>query len=272
MHKKPKYLPQISAPFTFVVDNLENDGVRCKNVTIMPTEITPQEPITFLDSIDFDENKKMDPIWIAGVDDEENVLIDGHHRWVDCLSRNEPIECIKILQKPMNACRFLNKAQDFYDYQTSVNLEEIVTHFQNINDRNDKDSDDWLGVVTNEASEENKKKKNPKKIIGYRDKPINDNSVIGNFFLLEKLKKCDKYEIEFENLLDTNEIGVDYKSNQNPTDILSRIWFPNVNFNDLSEKYKTSTDNLKNKAICEYAKKMGYDGIKYGNIMVQGFN
>ena len=272
MFRKPKYLPQISAPFEFIVDGLAKENVVYKDVTLMPDEILPSQSISFLDTIEIDKNKEMDHIWLAGETDEENTVIDGHHRWVDCLGSNTPIRAIKIQANQKDACRVLNKIQDIYEYQKSVSLEEISTNFQNFNDRNDKDTNDWLGTITEESKEINSEKKNPKTIVGYRDKPINENSVVGNFFSLNKLDRCDKYEIEFENLLDTKDLGVDYKDGQIPTDVLVMLWFPSIDFNGLSEKYNTSVENLKNKAISEYSRKMGYDGIKYGDIMVQGFN
>jgi len=65
-------------------------------------------------------------------------------------------------------------------------------------------------------------------------------------------------------------LGVAYKDSQTPTDILAKIWFPNVNFEKISKQYNLSSDNLKNKAIAEKAMKMGFDGIKYGDAIIQG--
>lgn len=277
MKRKPSHMPQISAPFEYVIDSLNQDGVKYKDVTLHSDDILPSQQVTFLDTIKIDKTKEeIDPIWVAGQDDEENVLIDGHHRWVDRLG--QPMRCIKIMKNPKDACRILNKIQDIFEYQKSTELEEMVTHSRNINDRNDPnnsemvDDFDWLGRAIKETEEMNQDvERKPKTVIGYRDKPINEESIVGNFFSLNKLPKCDKYEVQFDNLLDTDELGVDYKDGQNPIDILVRLWFPGINFIGLAEKYQTSEENLKNKAISEYAKKMGYDGIKYGNIMVQGF-
>jgi hypothetical protein len=65
-------------------------------------------------------------------------------------------------------------------------------------------------------------------------------------------------------------LGVTYKDGQQPVDILAKNWFPHVNFEKLSEQYKVPSINLKNKAITEKATKMGYDGIKYGDTLIQG--
>ncbi len=271
MQRKPKYLPQMSAPFEYVVDGLKREGVVYKDVTLQPNDILPSQKITFLDTIDIDKNKKIDPIWVAGESDDENVVIDGHHRWVDFQASDKPIRCIKIELKPNDASRVLNKIQDIYEYEQSVGLEEVVAHQRNINDRNDAKSNDWLGTVLEQSKKINKDKKNPIKLIGYRDKPINENSLVGNFFSLNKLPECDKYEIEFDNLLDTKEIGVNYKDGQKPLDVITMLWFPGINFNELSEEHQMPVENIKSKIISEYAKRMGFDGIKYGDIMVQGF-
>ena len=272
MTRKPKYLPQISAPYKYVVDELEKCGVVYKDLTLHSKELLPSQGVTFLDTIIPNKKTLNSPIWVAGIDDSENIIIDGHNRWVDLFSREDPIRCIKIHQSPIDASRTLNKIQDIYDYKKMLSLEEVVTHTQNINDRNDKDSDDWLGVVFEESKEAKKNKKSEKeKLIGYRDKPINETSLVGNFFTLNKLPRCDKYEIEFDNLLDTNELGIEYKDNQKPMDVLAMLWFPNINFNEISEKHQIPLENIKSKAIVEYAKKMGYDGIKYGDMLVQGF-
>ena len=71
-------------------------------------------------------------------------------------------------------------------------------------------------------------------------------------------------------MLDADELGVAYNTDQNPVDIMSKVWFPNINFEKLSESYNTDVINLKNKAVAEKAMAMGYDGIKYGDKLIQG--
>jgi hypothetical protein len=264
MRYKPMHLPQISAPFSVVVDGLNEMGIKHNTITIDPNQLTPSQGFTFCD--DFEQSNK--PIWVAG---KNNAVVDGHHRWVNALAAEKPINVIKIELNPKDACRVLNKIQDIYEYKQRVSLEEEPVASANINDRNRMDNfeSDWsIEIDENEVSET----KNTKKLIGYRDRPINENSVVGNFFSLTPSNGYDKYEIEFENLLDTNELGIQYYSGQAPTDVLARIWFPNVNFNQISETRGISSINIKNKAIVEKAKKMGYDGIKYGDVLVQGIN
>ena len=51
---------------------------------------------------------------------------------------------------------------------------------------------------------------------------------------------------------------------------MAKIWFPHINFEKISEQYEMPSINLKNKAIAEKAMKLGYDGIKYGDTLIQG--
>ena len=76
--------------------------------------------------------------------------------------------------------------------------------------------------------------------------------------------------MNFENLLDTDDFGIHYKEGQIPAEMLAKAWFPHVNFEKLSEEYSVPALSLKNKAIAEKARTLGYDGIKYGDTLIQG--
>ena len=122
----------------------------------------------------------------------------------------------------------------------------------------------------NAAVQQEKSSANQQSIIGYRKDPIRENSVVGNFFTLNPIDGYSKYQIDFDNLLDTHALGVMYKDGQQPVEILSKIWFPHVNFEEISKQYNMPAINLKNKAVAEKAQKMGFDGIKYGDTLIQG--
>ena len=57
---------------------------------------------------------------------------------------------------------------------------------------------------------------------------------------------------------------------QNPIKLLATAWFPNIKFEKIASKYKLKPDHLMYRAIAIKANKMGYDGIKYGDIIIQG--
>ena len=214
----------------------------------------------------------MNPIWLSN----DNKILDGHHRWVKAMQSGTPIKAIKIELGDKDACRLLNKIEDIFEYEQAHNVEEVVNN-DVINDENDINNDytdrsEFLSSLEEDNAEVQSEKPsvNPQSVVAYRKEPIKENSVVGNFFTLEPLNGFSKYQIDFENLLDTNALGVTYKDSQQPVDIIAKIWFPNVNFEKVAEKYNTDVLNLKNKAIAEKAMKMGYDGIKYGDKLIQG--
>lgn len=273
MRHKPNYLPQLSAPFTEIISGLDSEGVNYEKLNLNPNLLNPSQGVVYSDGV---SNVNMDkPIWV----DKNLGVLDGHHRFTNAIANDNPIDVIKVDLDHKDACRILNKIQDIYEYKQSndniTNVVEVITQ-DVINYENDKDSgvsdSEFLATLEENninLTEENKSV-NTNKIIAYRDKPIKENSVVGNFFNLEPNEKCDKYEIEFDNLLDFDKMGVPIKNSQNPMDILAKIWFPHINFEKLANSYDITPSNLKVRAISERAKKSGYDGIKYGKL-VQGF-
>ena len=176
-----------------------------------------------------------------------------------------------------DAIRALNKVQDIYEYEEKQRLEEIVAQDQ-INYLNEPDTQDFLSTLQSEMKEdeevlhsgsEDKVGKKKRKQTAYRNKPVNDNSPVGNFFSLKPQDGFTKYEIEFDNLLETDKIGLP-SNGKDPFIVLSDAWFPNIKFEKIAKKYKVSPSNLRNKAIFEKAMAMNYDGIKYGDIIIQG--
>jgi uncharacterized lipoprotein YehR (DUF1307 family) len=272
MRYKPRFLPQVSAPFSVVLQKLGDEGVDYEMVEVDANELQPLQGITFSDDVGNISLDDMKPIWIS----DDLKVLDGHHRMVRALLDNVRIKAVKIKANEKDACRILNKIQDIYDYEQASGMEEVVNN-DIINDENDIDNNytdrsEFLSTLEedNASIQTENSNSNQQTIIAYRKDPIKENSVVGNFFTLKPLAGFSKYQIEFDNLLDTNALGVTYKDSQEPADIMAKIWFPNVNFEELSKKHNTTSSNLKNKAIAEKAMKMGYDGIKYGDTLIQG--
>ena len=267
MRYKPQFLPQVNAPYDVVLQKLDDENVNYTSIEIDPNELKPLQGITFSDEVGNVKIDDMNPIWISS----DMQVLDGHHRMVRALLDEIPIKCIKIDMNHKDACRILNKIQDIYEYEQSQGLEEVqvqdTINFYGEDENQFLNSleEDNLATQTDEVPNTNEKT-----IIGYRKEPIKENSVVGNFFTLKPIVGWDKYEINFENLLDTNSLGVTYKDGQDPVDILTKTWFPNINFEKISKQYDVPAINLKNKAVAEKAMKMGYDGIKYGNTIIQG--
>lgn len=272
MRYKPYFLPQINIPYNVVLQKLDDEGIGYNMVEVDPDELIASQGITFSDEVDTVNLDDLNPIWI----NNEMKVLDGHHRWVKALLSNIPIKAVKINMNDKDACRLLNKIQDIHEYEENQKMEEVVNN-DVINDENDinnyyTDSKEFLGTLEEENAvlQGEEPQKNQKTLIAYRKEPIMEESVVGNFFTLNPIDDYGKYEIEFDNLLDTNELGIEYKDTQEPVDILAKIWFPNINFEKLSQEYKMPSNNLKSRAIAEKAAKYGYDGIKYGDKLIQG--
>jgi hypothetical protein len=271
MRHKPYFLPQVNTPADVVVKKLDEEDVNYDYIQVDPNELNPSQGFTFSDDVGRSKLDDMNPIWV----DEDNNILDGHHRWVKAMTEGLPIKAVKIGMNNKDACRLLNKIQDIYEYEQQVKLEEVEAQ-DIINANNEANGGVSYSEFLNSLEENNtlvqaeKPSKNDKSIVAYRRDPIKENSAVGNFFTLSPVEGFGKYQIDFENLLDTNALGVEYKDSQEPVDILAKIWFPNINFEKLSEQYDIPSLNLKNKAIAEKAKTLGYDGIKYGNALIQG--
>jgi len=273
MRYKPYFLPQVNAPFEIVLQKLDEEGVDYDMIEIDPNDLEASQGVTFSDEVEkcvVDDNN---PIWIG----ENNKVLDGHHRMVKAMLDNTPIKAVKIGMNDKDACRLLNKIQDIYEYEQKQQMEEVEAQ-DAINMDNQANSGVSDSEFLKSLEEDNlnlevasgETKTNQKTLTAYRKDPIKQNSVVGNFFSLKPIDGFAAYEIEFDNLLDTHSLGVTYKDGQDPVDILAKIWFPHVNFEKLSDQYNMTSINLKNKAIAEKAMKMGYDGIKYENKLVQG--
>ena len=269
---RPYHLPQVSMPYNIMVDKLSDEGVNCEFIEINPSDddnIKSLQNVVFSNEIEKIVINDLNPIWLSD-DDEGNCICDGHHKYFHALINEKPIKAIVVKLNNVDACRILNKIQDIYEYEQSKNLEEVET--QNAINYYGDDENQYLNTLEedNTTIQSEFPAKNEVVIIGYRKDPIKENSSVGNFFTLKPIAGFSKYEISFDNLLDTNALGVTYKDSQEPVDILSKSWFPHVNFEKLSSKYGISSTNLKNKSIAEKAIKMGYDGIKYGDSLIQG--
>jgi hypothetical protein len=279
LNYKPKHLPQISAPYTYVLDQLKKENVGYQVMTVNPSELEPSQGIVFGNEVAEIDPFKAEPIWVS----KDNKILDGHHRYASSLSKNLPIKAIKIMVEDKEGCRILNKIQDIYDYKQENDVDEVVGQDQ-INADNQKDSgvssSEELSQLEAETKTDDRQvinssldelTTNKQMIVGYRNKPLNKKSEIGNFFIIEPKDGYEKYEIEFENLLDTSKLGISF-DNKNPVESIAKIWFPNVNFEQLSKQHSTNEnaitkENIINRAVAKKAKTMGFDGILYNNIL-----
>lgn len=254
---KPLYLPQISAPFSIVFNELKNRDIGYKLVDSNISDITPSQGIVFSDKINSIESDNIKAIFLS----KENKLLDGHHRYGSAISNGKDKIKSVVINLPFNdAIRILNQIQDLYDYELKLK-----------NDIESNKKNNFLSFINDSVGKKiNNAKK--KKITGYRQTPINKNSKIGNFFMLAKDENNSlvEYSIEFESLLDTDDLGIIFKKSKSPVETLCDLWFPNIDFNKLSSEFGVDKNLLLNRAVAEKAMKLGYDGIKYGDILLHG--
>lgn len=264
---KPKWLPQVSAPFAYTLDGLKKEGVKCKYVQINPDDLTPSQGLVALDKVSSIDPNNIPPIWISS----ENKVIDGHHRYASALSHSSPIRAIQIQLPYKDAVRILNKIQDIYEYENQQTIVDGMNQNQEINFLEALESEMEDGkLVLHDTNNKNVVGKKTKKHTGYRKTEINEKSTVGNFFSLKPVEGYLKYDIEFDNMLDTNDMGLVFNNGGSPVFTLAKTWFPHIDFKKISKKHDVSPDVLINRAVAEKAKKLGYDGIKYGDIMIQG--
>src|SRR5690606_40783444 len=121
MRYKPYFLPQVSAPFDLVLQKLDDEGVGYDMVELDPNELNGSQGVTFSDEVGGVSLDDMNPIWV----DEENNILDGHHRWVKAMMSGNPIKGCKLHTRNRDACRLLNKIQDIYEYEQKQGLEEV---------------------------------------------------------------------------------------------------------------------------------------------------
>lgn len=275
---KPRWLPQISAPYTYVLNKLKDEGIDYRKIKVPANEYKPLQGLVSLEKISDISNDKIMPIWSA----MNKEVLDGHHRYGKALSKESPLSSFQIMLNAKDAARVLNKIQDIWEYENQMEIEEVVAQ-DLINMANEPDAgvstSEFLGALEAEMKDDDKEilhddviNSKKKKIKAYRKSPLNEKSRVGNFFSLKPQDGYKAYDIEFDNLLDTNDMNVNYHGEGNPVMVLTRTWFPNINFDKVAKKYDVTPESIMNRAISEKARQMGYDGIKYGDIMVQGLD
>ena len=277
MDNPTSHLLQIKMPVDKILRKLHDKDIGFKYIKINPNELENLEfsqGVTFSNDVHNAKPSDVTPIWVADEKDKLKI-IDGRHRALYAITHNIPLMAVEVKLNFNDAVNALREIIDNLDYEQHQNMEEVVGQ-DVINTDNQQDSgvsdSEFLSTLEedNDAVQTETPSKNEKKIIAYRKDPIKEKSIVGNFFSLKPMEGFSKYEIEFDNLLDTNDLGIHYKDSQIPAEVLAKIWFPHVNFEKLAEEYNTTSINLKNKAICEKAHKMGFDGIKYGESLIQG--
>ena len=249
MRYKPSYLPQVSAPYIYVLNKLKDDGIKYKVGQTDPNKVQPMQGLVSLEKISKISPDNLKPVWMS----KDKKVLDGHHRLGSALTHERNLPYFQIMLPALDAARVLNRIQDIYEYEEKIRIEEL-THTASVNKMNEPAMADFLSTLEEEMKDdqeilhsgsEEKVGRKKRKIFAYRQQPINEKSPIGNFFSVKPVDGFTKYEIEFDNLLDTDKMGL-HAYGQNPVELLANAWFPNIKFEKVASKYKMRPDHLMN--------------------------
>ncbi|MFW6219269.1 MAG: hypothetical protein ACOC33_00245 [bacterium] len=245
---RQKWLPQVSAPYTYIVKGLEDEGVDYRAVNIIPARLNAIQKVVdskkvddFINILKQKEGKQL-PIFVTN----NNEILDGVYRFLASYihSPDQKIPCIKINRPANQASMILNKLQDKYDFENKhsgrmVNIKKYFPIKSNV------------------------------KVEVYRENPISKESKSGNFFeLKQRPEHKHKFVIEFDNLYEFPESEI--TNYELPTLSLAQKWAQGRDVTEMSLKYPDIPFQVFiNRFVAQMAKNLGFDGIKYGDRFIQ---
>lgn len=250
---KPKTLPQISAPFTYVAHELNQMGQPYQMVGVDANSINPSQAFVDGDIVTglLDKLKSggdLKAIWL----DKDNNNLDGHHTQVaHMLNKNSHIPAVRLACDRETAVKVLQEIQSKYDKENNSKF---------LNSMREEDAP---------YSPEGELETEKKTIKAYRKKPIVEKSTGGNFFALKEVPDYKPYEIELESVLNTNNIDKAIMKDKNPPLALAKIWFPTMNFEEKAVEMGMNVGDFINTLVAEKARTKGIDGIEYGDKLLQ---
>jgi len=252
---KPKTLPQISAPFSYVAHHLNDMGHPYELVGANVDSINPSQ--AFIDSdlvhelMDQLKNgEDLKAIWL----DKDNNALDGHHRHAAyTLNKNTHIPAVRLKTDKENAIKVLSEIQRKYD---SENNSDFINSLQE-----DQDTSMYVPEKVHKTSKDT--------IKAFRKKPVVERCISGNFFALKEIPGYKPYEIELDSILNTDDIDPKIKKEMNPVAALGKVWFPNLNFEAKAKDMEMGIDDFINTIVAEKARTKKIDGILYGDKLLQ---
>lgn len=263
-----KWLPQVEADFGYVKKQLDKDGVSYRNIRVNPKELIPLKKSVKKSNVDLFEDliSKDEPIDNIYIDVDGHIL-DGHNRAYAFMQNKDIdlVECFQILLPYQDACRVLNKTQDIYDYEKNFNVDnDSLLSFDNVFSEED------ISKEENDLNFEDVNK-NPTELTLYKSKEINKKAKTGDFLITTKKPHFNhEYVIGFENLLEIPQ--EDLEGFDLPTEAIATKWFKDKNFKDEATKQALTYEVYLSRLVNQKAEQMGYDGIKYGDNIVQIIN
>lgn len=282
--EKPMWLPQMRCGVEYVKNELNKQGVKHGMVKVPPKELIPLQKNVKKSKVEYfkemvDSSQPIEPMYVS----DDNSILDGHHRAFALM--NDPLVshavCFKIYLDVKDSARVLNKIQDKYDFETNFNPEsDDVLNFDSFKGSeqfHNFDIDSNLGSTQvkeepiDETMDFSTVKNNPKTVTLYKSKEINTKAKTGDFLIPEQKKNFNhKYDIQFENLYEIKDEEI--KDFASPIEYIVEKWFKGINMKEESVKHALTQEIHTYRQINEKAKKLGYDGIKYGTKFVQIVN
>lgn len=252
---KSKSLPQISAPFSYVVHHLNDMGHPYEMIGANVDNINPSQAFidsdivhSFIDQLKNGEDLKA--IWL----DKDNNTLDGHQRHAAYkLNKNTHVPAVRLMCDKESAIKILSEIQSKYEKEN--NSDFINTLME------DQDTSMYVPEKPVETTKE--------KIKAFRKKPIVQKCISGNFFALKELPGYKPYEIELDAVFDTDSIDSSIKKQNNPVAALAQIWFPNLNVEQKAKDMEMTPDDFINTIVAEKARTKKIDGILYGDKLLQ---
>lgn len=262
----PRWLPQVSAPFVYVLKGLDDHGIDYENVNVPISQLKPSQGIVDYDKVNdiiYNAENNSYPLKTIWTSDNDEIL-DGHHHYAAATKMNPEgsMACMRLKTDTKDGARVLNKLMDLYSAQE-----------KQVEPQEQPQPEPQEPAIEEESDKEVKaieEKPNKVTVTAYREKPIKEKAVSGNFFHLQPKEGFDKYEIDFDNLLDTHGLNLDINTT-NPVVDLCNKWCDGGNLEEVSAANKVPIDKLASKIVAEKAKKLGHDGVKYGDIILQAF-
>jgi hypothetical protein len=254
---KSRSLPQVSAPFSYVVHNLSDAGIGHEMIGANVDNINPSQGFIDSDVVDnlYNKLKSGNDLKSIFIDQDSNV-IDGHHRLVAyILNGNTHIPAIKLLCNKEAAIKHLTDIHNKFSEENNSELLNSLTE------------DNESFYISDKKYETNKTT-----VKGFRKKPIVEKSISGNFFALKEINGYKPYVIEFSNLLNTDYIDKKIKNAKNPPLALAEIWFKNLNFEEGAKKIEMDLNSFINSIVAEKARIKKIDGIQYGDKLLQSID
>jgi len=292
---------QVSAPFNVIIQGLSDNNINYELLRMNPAKLNPTQTHILGNEIkEFPEDK------VIYVDQDNKIIDGHKHFRNSIALNKPEVYVIRLRLPFDESRNILEKQQMLWDSKEKENMnnnnKSITPFMQNssniqepkvnevigqdslnmINDKSyndeafndDREQNDITYTSTNDDKNKDKpyidtltpKEKNSQTIIGYRDKPINENSPIGNFFLLKPVEGFSKYEIDLDNLLDVSDYELDEKK---PFEELAYLWFPHLDFEKVSKEKDVDVENIYKRCISQRLKELGFDGIKYNSDLLQ---